>query len=57
MRSISETMSRARELMSKLESNGLEVTFKAKGGAKKLLQRLGLESDELTINLKIPKNE
>tara|TARA_E500000331_G_C17045375_1_gene621539 strand:- start:337 stop:510 length:174 start_codon:yes stop_codon:yes gene_type:complete len=57
MRSIAETMSRARELMSKLESNGLEVTFKAKGGAKNLLQRLGLESDELTINLKIPKNE
>jgi hypothetical protein len=57
MRSISETMRRARDLMDKLESNGLEVTFKAKGGARKLLQRLGLESDELTINLKIPKNE
>ena len=43
--------------MDKLENNGLEVTFKAKGGAKKLLQNLGLGSDELTISLKIPKNE
>lgn len=57
MRSISETMKRARQLMDKLENNGLEVTFKAKGGAKKLLQNLGLGSDELTISLKIPKNE
>ena len=54
MRSISQTMERARQLMDKIESNGLELNFRAKGGARKLLNSLGLNSDELTITIKVP---
>ena len=40
--------------MDKIESNGLELNFRAKGGARKLLNSLGLNSDELTITIKVP---